>query len=762
MRLGDSPLEELSLAALRRRIVVSEQEPILFSGELRAQLDPWRRASSDDAVLAALAVANAQDVLDALPEGLDATIDERGRSFSGGQRQRLVLARALLADPEILVLVEPTSAVDAHTEARIARDLRAARDGRTTVIVTTSPLVLDRADRVVLVEEGRVAAEGTHRELLGALARVSRRRHARRERVTELLPIADGPELRRHARRLAGRHRGPLVGVVVLHALAAAAGLVAPALLGRLVQAVSDGTTRVVRRHQLIVVLAGAIVLQTILTWFARRASFVVSELIFAELREDFMRRVLALPLSTVERAGTGDLVSRTTADVDSLARTIRFAIPETLIAGVTTVLTVAAALWVSPPAALALVAGAPAIVIGTRWYLKRAPQGYLRERAAYATMAGTVGETVDGGLTVESLGLNEHRVRRVDEDLTEAYSAERYTLRLRTFWFPSAEIAYVLPVVAGLLWGGWLVHAGHASIGEVTAVVLYAQALADPVDRLISWLDEIQVGGASLARLVGIESVPPDRVSLGPLARRGRARGARRALRVRPRAGRAARDRPRPAAGRACRRGRAVGRGQVDPRPAARRHPPAPHGDGRGRRRRSRRAAARDAPAGGRAHHAGAARLRRHAGRQPAARASGAPRATELEGALAAVDALEWAEALPEGLETTVGAGGEPLTPPQTQQLALARLVLADPHTLVLDEATSLLDPRAARHLERSLAAVLEGRTVVAIAHRLHTAHDADRVAVVEDGLLGELGTHDELLEDGGAYAALWESWRS
>jgi ABC-type multidrug transport system fused ATPase/permease subunit len=133
-----------------------------------------------------------------------------------------------------------------------------------------------------------------------------------------------------------------------------------------------------------------------------------------------------------------------------------------------------------------------------------------------------------------------------------------------------------------------------------------------------------------------------------------------------------------------------------------------------------------------------------------------------QLAAALAAVDALEWAEALPEGLETPVGAGGEPLTPPQTQQLALARLVLADPHTLVLDEATSLLDPRAARHLERSLGAVLHGRTVVAIAHRLHTAHDADRVAVVEDGLLRELGTHDELLEDGGAYAALWESWRS
>jgi ABC-type multidrug transport system fused ATPase/permease subunit len=108
------------------------------------------------------------------------------------------------------------------------------------------------------------------------------------------------------------------------------------------------------------------------------------------------------------------------------------------------------------------------------------------------------------------------------------------------------------------------------------------------------------------------------------------------------------------------------------------------------------------------------------------------------------------------------VGSGGHHLTPAQAQQVALARLVLADPHTLVLDEATALLDPRAARHLERSLAAVLEDRTVVAVAHRLHTAYDADRVAVVEDGLVTELGSHDELMAAGGSYAALWESWQT
>ena len=578
--------------------------------------------------------------------------------------------------------------------------------------------------------------------------------------MSNLLPIADGRELRAQARLLGRRHRRGLAGVLGLHALAAAAGLAGPRLLGDLVESVEDGTTRG-HIDVLVLVLAGFLVAQTILTWFARRSSFVLSEQMFAELREDFMRRVLALPLSTVERAGTGDLVSRTTSDVDSLARTIRFAVPETLIAGVTTVLTVAAAVWVNPLAAVPCITGVPAIWLGTRWYLKRAPAGYLWERAAYATLTGTVGETVDGGRTVEALGLREERVGRIDADLAEAYRAERRTLYLRTIWFPTAEFAYVLPVAASVAWGGWLVSAGHASIGEVTAVALYAVQLADPVDRLISWLDEIQVGATSFARLVGIASVPADRSETGerPNGDRLRAEDVRYAYVS----------------------GRDVLHGiDLDLRPGERIAVVGPSGAGKSTL--GRLLAGIHPPRLGRVEVGGVSlvdlpldTLRREvalvtqeqhvfvgtlAENLRLARTGASDE--QLAAALAAVDGLEWAEALPDGLETVVGAGGYPLTPPQAQQVALARLVLADPHTLVLDEATSLLDPRAARHLERSLGSVLRGRTVVAIAHRLHTAHDADRVAVVEDGLLQELGTHDELVEHDGSYASLWGSWHA
>ncbi len=683
-----------------------------------------------------------------------------------------MLARALLADAEILVLVEPTSAVDAHTEARIAARLRQHRAGRTTLVTTSSPLMLDAADEVAFLVAGRVVAVGTHVCAPGerpplpgrrdAKRRRRRRRHApvrrRGDAMSTTLPVADGRAVRRYAVRIARRHPRLLWSALALHVLAAVATLAAPRLLGDLVEAVEDGTT-VGYVDRVVLVLAGFVVASAVLTRYARYVSQVLGEQVLAELREDFVGNALALPVGVVESAGSGDLLTRTSRDVDQLGWSVRWALPEWTIAVVTAVLTFVAALsvgwWVLVPCLL----GMPPLVVGLRWYLARAKDGYLRESATYSRINATLTETVEGARTVEALGLAEEQVRRLDEDCRQSYWAERYTLYLRTVFFPSMELSYLVPTVLTLLTGGWLYAQGTVSLGEVTAATLYVQMLIDPVDRIVSILDELQMGAASLARLLGVAQVPDDREVSGrePEDEKLDAHDVRFAY----------------VTGRDVLHGVSldVGVGErlamVGPSGAGKStlgrllagiHPPRtgevtvggvglvelPLADLRGH-----------VALVTQEHHVFAGTLRENL-------ALAAPEADDLRvrAALDAVDATAWVDALDEGLDTVVGSGGRALTAAQAQQVALARLVLADPHTLVLDEATSLIDPRAARHLERSLAAVLEGRTVIAIAHRLFSAHDADRVAVVEDGVVTELGSHDDLVAAGGSYAALWDSW--
>jgi ABC-type multidrug transport system fused ATPase/permease subunit len=573
------------------------------------------------------------------------------------------------------------------------------------------------------------------------------------------LPVAEMSSVRTQTLRMLRGHRGQLVLVISLHAVAAVAALVAPRIVGLLVDTVT-GHGEVEHVDRLALVLAAAVVLQTVLTWFARRASFRMGEDLFAELREQFMDRVVSLPLSTVERAGTGDLVSRTTNDVEALSHVARFGIPSIFVSVVTVTITVVAAFLTGSMVALAVVVGFPLLWFSTRWYLRYAPDGYLRERATYAVMNGVVTESVDGSRTVDALRLGARRRARIDRAISDAYDAEMYTLRLRMWWFPQVEVAYLAPVAITLLWGGFLVANGQTTVGTVTAVALYVQALAMPLDELLMWLDEIQVGATSLARVIGIADVPPDRTASGETPRDAKldVEDVRYAYRA----------------------GRDVLKGvSLDLVPGERLAIVGPSGAGKSTL--GRLMAGIDGPRTGRVD-VGGVRLvdleleqlrgevalvtQEHhvfVGTVEDNLLLARPGASQdvLLAALEAVDARVWALALPRGLETAVGSGGHPLTTAQAQQLALARLVLADPHTLVLDEATSLLDPRAARHLERSLAAVVSGRTVVAIAHRLHTAHDADRVAVVDDGVVTEIGTHEELIDADGAYAALWRSWR-
>ncbi|MBB5785972.1 ABC transporter ATP-binding protein [Jiangella mangrovi] len=575
------------------------------------------------------------------------------------------------------------------------------------------------------------------------------------------LPVATAREVRRHARRLALRHRRELTVAVVLHSLGAATGLAGPWLIGRLVQDVSAGVDDVGRITALICFF---VVAQAVLTGLAMFASARLGEKVLAQLREEFVDGVLALPLGTVEAAGTGDLITRTTRDVDLLARAVRYAVPDTFLSVVTIVLTLGGLVLLGPLLAAFALVSAPILGVATRWYLRRARDAYLRENASYSRLAEGLAETVDGARTVEALRLGDRRFARVQSDIATSYGAERFTMYLRTVYLPHVDVSFILPVVATLVFGGLLYLDGVVTLAAVTAATLYTQQLLNPVDTLLFWLNELQVGGAAMARLRGV------RPSAAPASAPGESHGPQADAVV---------DKGFELHGvsHAYRPGHDVLH-DIDLTIAAGERLAVVGPSGAGKSTLGKLLAGVHAPRTGtitvggvpvaslsledlraevalvtQEHHVFRASLRDNVlmARPSASDAS-------VEEALRAVDAWSWAASV--GLDTAVGAGGVELSPAQAQQLALARLVLADPHTLVLDEATSLLDPRAARHLERSLAAVLTGRTVVAIAHRLHTAHDADRIAVMEAGRIVELGSHAELVAAGGAYAALWRSW--
>lgn len=546
-----------------------------------------------------------------------------------------------------------------------------------------------------------------------------------------------------------------------LYALAAITGLIPAWVIGKIINLATSNTLHTSDITRLVIILLASSLSFALLTFLARAQSYKLGETIFATLREEFLASVLALPLIDVERAGTGDLLSRTTNDVEALSRTVRFALPEWMVAILQAVLTLVAMLLISPLASIGAVVSIPFLVFSTRTYLKFAPPGYRRERMSYATMSGTISETAEGARTIDAHQLSSRQSRRIEGDINESYFSEIYTLLLRMNWFPTVESAFALAVATTLAWSGWLALHHHLSIGAATTLTLYVVQVNDPLDRIIMWLDELQIGQTSLARLVGVSVVTDNRPTKGP----------------EPTSEVIVMD----DVHYSYRAGRDVLKGiSLTVRPGERLAIVGPSGAGKSTI--GRLLAGIDAPRQGSVTVGGFAlaglpldTLRRHVAlvtqehhifigslRENLSLAKPDATSEEIENCLASVDALEWAEALPQGLETELGTTGFSLTPAQAQQLALARLVLSNPHTLVLDEATALLDPRAARHLERSMSAVMSGRTVIAIAHRLHTAHDADRVCVVVDGAIAELGTHDELVALNGQYASLWRSWRN
>lgn len=565
-----------------------------------------------------------------------------------------------------------------------------------------------------------------------------------------VLPVASGAQTAREVWRGCRGHRLRIAAVVVAGIAGCAVDLVVPVAIGVLVDRVQAGTADLGTVLMLAAVMLGS----TVLGAAGAAVTIVLATRVFhqilAGLREQLVDHGLRLPQHVVERAGAGDLISRSSDDVTAVADAVPAVVPALTVAAFTVVVSLVGLGALEWPYAAALVVVLPVYALALRWYLRTGPAVYRAERAAMSIRAQQIVESQRGYATVLGFGLAE---QRHDVVLAASWRVAVQALRARRVqsrFNARLNLGECLSLAAVLVVGVLLVDAGASTVGGATTAMLVVLRLLGPVNQLMFVIDTLQSALASLSRMVGVVTLPT-----GPHGPEG--------------------QRSAPEAGVAVRLREVAFRYDDGPRvlddvtldlPTGR-HVAVVGASGAGKTTLAAVIAGIRRPTAGTVTrpartavvtqevHVFAGTLRDNL-------TLAAPAATErdLRAALAATGATPLLDLAPDGLDTVVGIGGHPLTDAQAQQLALARLLLADPELAILDEATAEAGSTHAGLLDRAAQAALRGRTGLVIAHRLSQAAVCDRVVVLAHGRIVEAGTHDELVAAGGVYAGLWAAW--
>lgn len=576
-----------------------------------------------------------------------------------------------------------------------------------------------------------------------------------------LLPVADARSTVRVAWRLVRARPATLMVTVGAYLLGGLAGIVPVLMIGRIVDTVRDDGPRadVVAAAGVMVAAGVAAALLAALSTasLARTAAPAL-----ATLREDVLDRALHLPSQRIEQAGVGDVLSRLGDDVRRLTESLDEAVPLLLTSVSAIGFTVGGLFGLDWRLGLAGLAAAPCYVLALRWYLPRSAPYYRAERTAEGVRAEAIVSGVRDATTMRAFG-----VEHVAQERIERTSAEAVRVRLTGFdlftrfgarmnWSECVGLALVLGA-------GWaLVAADATTVGEATAAALFFHRLFNPIGAVLFVFDAVQASGAALARLAGVvllpartgvDAAPPGDGSRPTLRLTGvhhayeegrpvlapldLVLGPTERVAVVGATGAGKSTLGAIAAGTLVPSGGSVRIGDLDvtsaPEPVLRRHVVLVSQE----------------------VHVFAGTLRDNL---VLARADATD--AELWEALTATSSDAWARALPHGLDTVVGDLGHPLSPAQVQQLALTRVLLRDPAVVVLDEATAEAGAAGARELELASRAVTDGRASLVVAHRLTQARTADRILVMDAGVVVEQGTHDVLVRAGGRYARLWAAW--